>query len=190
MKRWFITVILVIPLLIACNHKKQSETAQLQTSNSSSTPLQYSIPPGWIQETPATSMRKAQFELPGAGDADPAELAIFNFPGTGGTVQANLQRWYGQFKQPDGGSTQAAAQTQSMTVNGVPVTVVYVTGTYMEPASPMQMGGPTVDKPDYAMLAAIVENGDSPWFIKATGPRATIDHWRDAFNQFVQSFHF
>lgn len=187
MKRWSILFLLVIPVMISCGAKKQSETSN---GNTSGTPLQYNVPNGWIQETPATSMRKAQFELPAAGNADPAELAIFNFPGTGGSVQANLQRWYGQFKQPNGGSTQQMAQTQNLKVNGLQVTVVYVTGTYMQPESPMQMGGATVDKPDYAMLAAIVENDDSPWFVKATGPQSTIDHWRDSFNQFVQSFHF
>jgi hypothetical protein len=53
-----------------------------------------------------------------------AELAIFFFPGEGGTVDANLKRWYGQFKQPDGSATEDNAELKTLNVDGLPVTSV------------------------------------------------------------------
>ena len=46
-------------------------------------------------------MRVAQYGLP--GPAGEATLGIFFFgPGQGGSVEANIERWFGQFKQEDG----------------------------------------------------------------------------------------
>ena len=58
----------------------------------------------------------------------------------------------------------------------------------MKSKSTMMMGGPVEELKDYAMLAAIVETANGPWFFKATGPENTIEHWRQTFNEFVQSF--
>jgi hypothetical protein len=133
-------------------------------------------------------MRKDQYVLPGIDGAENAELAVFFFPGTGGGVEENLKRWYGQFKQPDGSAMEDHVEREKITVNGLPVTVVYLTGTYLKSMSPMMAGGPTEEFPGYAMLGAIVETADAPWFLKATGPQQTIDRWRASFDTFVQSF--
>lgn len=70
------------------------------------------------------------------------------------------------------------------------VTIVYATGTYLKSLSPMSMGGPTEELPDYALLAAIVDTDSGPWFFKATGPKKTIDYWRPEFEKFARTFHF
>ncbi len=180
-------------LLISCNSgKKQEEgegTAQMKTGNLPAGQVLYTAPQGWVEEQPSSSMRKNQYRWPGVDGASDATLAVFFFPGTGGSVQQNLDRWYGQFKQPDGSATTDHVEKKQMMENGLPVTVVYVTGTYLESQSPMMMGGPVTEKPDYAMLAAIVETANGPWFFKATGPEKTVDHWRDSFYQFIKTFH-
>lgn len=150
----------------------------------------YTVPRGWVSETPRSKMRLAQFRWPGYEGANDAVLAVFFFPGTGGSVEANLARWYGQFKQPDSTSTLYHVQKSYRIINGIPVTLVYVTGTYIRPKNPMMMmGGPVEELPDYAMLAAIAETKNGPWFFKAVGPQKTVDHWRSSFDEFVKSFH-
>ena len=68
--------------------------------------IRYTVPEGWRKQQPSSSMRKGQFSLSGVGGAGAAELVVFSFPGGGGTVDANLKRWYAQFKQTDGSATE------------------------------------------------------------------------------------
>jgi hypothetical protein len=168
-------------LFFACSPKENSEMGRVQNGE-----LQYQTPAEWVAETPASSMRHAQFRLPGADGVAAAELALFHFPGSGGSTEANLSRWYRQFSQPDGSDTAAKAERKQVKVNGLPVTLVYVTGIYHQ--SSMGMGQTTPELTGYAMLAAIVETSRGPWFFKATGPQVTIDHWRPAFEKFVETF--
>ena len=176
---------------MSCQTEQKVETSSPGSSNNlPSGIVEYTVPEGWIAETPTSSMRKAQFKLPGVNGAADAELAVFFFPGTGGAVEANLSRWYNQFKQPDGKPTAAIAKSEKKTVNGLPITITFATGTYMKNAG-MMMGGahPAEELADYALLAAIAETANGPWFFKATGPVKTIDHWRKTFDEFVDSLN-
>jgi len=67
------------------------------------------------------------------------------------------------------------------------VTVVYVTGTLFKSASGM-MGGDVKEMNNYALIGAIAEAGNDPWFFKATGPQETIDSNRETFINFIKSF--
>ncbi len=117
-------------------------------------------------------MRLAQYRIPAVeGDPDEAECGLFHFPGTGGTVQANLDRWYGQFQQPDGGGTSQKATVEVFESGGLDVTLVAVGGTYTGSMEPMGGGGP---RENYRMVAGVVETPQGPWFLKCTGPDATL----------------
>jgi hypothetical protein len=181
---------LILVLLWGCNssdNSAQNKPQNKAAAGNSEIEVSYKAPKQWIAETPQSSMRKAQYKLPGQNGAEAAELAVFYFPGEGGSVEANLERWYGQFQQPDGSETSQHVQKQSLTVHGVEVTEVYVTGTYLKTSSPM-MSGPMEEMTGYAMLAAIAETSNGPWFFKATGPQKTIDYWRPDFDKFVHTF--
>jgi hypothetical protein len=141
------------------------------------------IPEGWISQTPSSSMRKAQFSL--AGPAGNAELAVFNFPGQGGSVNANIDRWIGQFSQPDGSSSKSKAKTQQKQVAGIPITILDVTGTYQGGMMPGM--GASQPQPNTRMLAAVIETPDGPWFFKLSGPAATVDHWQKSMGQMLES---
>ncbi len=189
--RFFAIAVLVL-FVGACQSKKEEQ--QNDSAATATTPqalpsgeVVYAAPEGWVVQTPSSSMRKAEFRWPGVEGNEDAEMAVFFFPGMGGSVQANLDRWYGQFKQADGSDTAARARTQKVDANGLAVTVTHVTGTYLKSQSPMMMSGPVEEKPNYAMLAAIVETANGPWFFKATGPEATIEHWRPSFDAFVKA---
>jgi hypothetical protein len=179
----------LLVMIMGCGEKKAGETTE--TAKAAGLPsgeVVYEAPKEWIPEPPNNPMRKSQFKLPGAGGAEAAELMVFYFPGAGGSVEANLDRWYGQFLQPDGSETKSKVVSKKVEANGLPVTVVYVTGTYKKPKNPMMMGGPVDEVAGYALKAAIVETADGPWFFKTVGPQQTIDHWNAAFDEFVKTF--
>ncbi len=143
----------------------------------------WKTPAGWVEETPSSNMRRGQYRVPGAGGD--AEMAVFYFgAGQGGDPTANAQRWANQFKQPDGGDPLEAMKTQTLDLRGTKVLLVETTGTYVNTAmNPADVG----EKPDYALLGAVVPGPDANWFFKMTGPQATVKEQRDHFLQLLQS---
>jgi hypothetical protein len=180
--------ILSLAIITGCKTEKKVESGNSKTTGSPRL-LHYSAPDGWVAENPSSRMRRAQFRWPGVEGAADAECAVYVFPGTGGTVQDNLSRWYGQFKQPQGVSTNEIADVEKKIVNDLPVTIVYVTGTYLKSMAQMS-SGPAEEVPNSAMLAAIIETPDDPWFFKAVGPIQTVNHWRSSFNKFVSTIKY
>lgn len=147
--------------------------------------LKFSAPSGWVSEPPKSAMRKAQYRLPRAqGDPEDAELVVFYFQGSGGGVQANIDRWIDQFTKADGSPVQDA-QTSKKEVHGIPLTLVDVSGTYKAASGPML--SEVQDKPNYRMLGAVAESSTGPWFFKLTGPARTVAHWEPSFRTFVDS---
>jgi hypothetical protein len=123
-------------------------------------------------------MRAATYE---AGDS---ECVVYFFgQGQGGTVQANLERWGGQFTV---NSQPAPAKTAKKTIHGLNVTTMDVTGTYVA-AGGMNMT-PQAPKADSRMLAAIVEGPGGNIFIKYTGPQKTVAANAAKFDALVNSF--
>ncbi len=146
------------------------------------------LPEGGVSEPPASRMRRAQIRIPAAEGQESGSVAVFHFPGQGGDVQGNIDRWYGQFVQPDGSATKTKAEQRTVKVGDLDVIVVSVTGTHLFARSPMMMQGEIDKLTDYRLLGAIVPTSDGPWFFKAVGPKATIDAHAAGFDKLVQSF--
>lgn len=148
--------------------------------------LRYDVPDDWIEEPTGSPMRVTEFRLPRVpGDAEDAELVVFYFGGSGGSVDANLQRWIAQMEQPDGRSSFEVASTTGFEVDGLEVTLLDVSGTYVAATRP---GAATrLNKPDFRLLAAVVETPTGPYFFKLTGPDRTVALWEDPFNGFLRS---
>jgi len=147
--------------------------------------LTWDRPEAWIEEAPANSMRQAQYRVPGeAGDGQC--VAYYFGAGQGGGTMANAERWADQFSQPDGRSSRELLQTETMTVDGLEVLMVSVTGTYNE-GGMMMTGAPATTMPGYMLLGAVVEGPDSNWFFKFTGPEQTIRDNEDEFRGLVAS---
>lgn len=142
--------------------------------------LSWDAPDGWIEVEPSSSVRRAQYRLP--GDAGDGELVVFYFgPNQGGDPMANATRWASQFAQPDGSSSLDKLKTTERTVNGMSTLMVEITGAYTNPMS----ADPTID--DAMLLAAIVEGPDANWFFRVTGPRQTVEDRRGEFDAFLDS---
>jgi len=148
--------------------------------------LTWKVPEGWTAEAPSSSMRRAQYRV--AGEAGDGECVVYYFgPGQGGGARANVERWAGQFTQPDGGSSLEKASIRELEVEGMPVTTIEVTGTY---AGSMTMRGAAQgQEPGQMLLGAVVEGPDANWFFKLTGPEATLTGQRDAFAAMIGSLH-
>jgi hypothetical protein len=171
--------ILLLPAFLACQ-KKPAQTVDLDA-------VTLAADPAWQSVTPSSSMRKAQFTLPRvAGDPEDAELAVFYFgAGQGGSVEANLQRWYGQFTQPDSSASAEKAKTLHEVVDGMNLTIVDVSGTYVGSMMPGMQE--EQNKPNFRMLAAVLETPQGPYFFKLVGPEKTVAYWANSFSEFVKS---
>lgn len=151
--------------------------------------LTFTAPPEWKVVKTTSSMRVAQYALPHvAGDAQDAELVIYYFGGSGGTVDANIERWIGQMQQPDGKPSSSVAKRETRTVGGMKVTLVDVSGTYTAEMSP----GATqhYNNPAFRLRAAVIETSNGPYFIKLTGPAKTVAANDRQFEAFVGSLNF
>jgi hypothetical protein len=143
------------------------------------------LPAGWTRSEPTSSMRLGQITLaPAKGDKNPADLAIFHFPGTGGSSAANILRWQNQFKGPHGEPGPDVAKTDTMMVGLLTVITTDVTGTQL--ASGGMMGGSTVDVPDSRMIASVIETPSGNWFIKVVGPAKTVGEHEKRIRDFIK----
>lgn len=142
------------------------------------------MPEGWKSMAPSSSMRTAEYLLPGEAGTD-ASLVVFYFgPDQGGSVEANIERWYGQFSQPDGQNTKDRAQRSEKTVGNLKVTLVDINGTYTGGG---MGGGSPAAQTGYRMLGAIIVAPRGPFFFKLVGPTATVARWTSSFGQYVDS---
>jgi hypothetical protein len=145
--------------------------------------LTFTKPAGWTERPAASAMRVAEFVLPKAGaETEDAEVIVYYFGGGGGSVEANIERWTGQFQ-----AAKPPVQS-STTVNGLKVTTIDVAGTYIAEVKPGS--AERHNKPGFAMRAAVVETPKGPYFVKLTGPAGTVQRASAAFDQFLQSVRF
>ncbi|MEM7048304.1 MAG: hypothetical protein AAF604_01540 [Acidobacteriota bacterium] len=188
-------------ILVACSGGEGASPASAGTSDGGGTPepigpittrggggspadsgggsgqLTVDLPADWTEETPSSPMRQMQASIP--GEAGPGQIAMFHFPGQGGSVEANLTRWIGQMEMAPGDQP----RRETFESNGLRVTWLDVAGTML----PSTMGvGPTERQPNFRMLAAVIEGPGGPWFFKATGPDATLAAQRDAFVEMLR----
>ena len=150
-------------------------------------PFTLEVPSGWVEQTPRSRMRRAQFALPRAGgDSEDGELTVFYFGmGQGGSTDANISRWIGQVGQPDGSSSRDKAKIRQSQVSGFRMTEVDVSGTLK--ASNMPGAPQRPARAGYRLLGAVLEGPQGPWFFKLAGPEKTISRWADSFRQFIAS---
>jgi hypothetical protein len=136
----------------------------------------FARPESWEWVTPTSPMRKAQLLVPGHAGSPPAEVTFFHFgAGQGGSVQANVDRWFKQFS--DGYTDVKSEQAGSTTI-----TFVKAEGTF---ASGMP-GGPTTPMKNYAMRGAILESSSGDVYVKMTGPTEVVKGAAPALEKMVR----
>lgn len=141
--------------------------------------ITWTVPSSWARGQ-GRPMRVATYEVPASKGVEAGECAVFYFGrGQGGELDANVQRWAGQFKE------KPTPKRERRTVAGMPVTRVDVEGTYLNPGGGMMQS--QGEKPGYRLLGAIVEGPEGNVFFKLTGPKATVDAAEAAFDGLLAS---
>jgi hypothetical protein len=148
--------------------------------------LKWTAPAAWKAQA-ERPMRVATYTVPrSAGDTEDGECAVFYFgPGQGGSVDANIKRWIGQFEAPGGGAADKLAKVTKTTVNGMPLTRIDLSGTYKQSGGPMMQS--TGSKSGYRLLGAIVEGAQGAVFFKLTAPAKTAAAQQGAFEKMLAS---
>lgn len=152
--------------------------------------LKFTAQSGWVEEKASSTMRVAQYKLPKeTGDAEDASLVLYYFGQSGGGgISANLERWIGQMKQPDGSDSKEKAKQDGLTVNGLKVTTVDLAGTYTAETAPGS--GQFLNNPNYRLRAAVIETPKGSYYLKLVGPEKTVAKWNNSVTDFVKSFEF
>ena len=180
---WWVLGMVLCTLFVARGGTADDHTKQVTADR-----LSFRVPADWIQQTPASSMRKAQFEIPAKNDdKEAASLVVYYFgPNQGGSVEANLKRWEQQFEVPEGTSLAEVKKMEEKRLAGLNVTILELAGAYVAPISPRN---PNVrhNKPNFRLFAAVVETVDGPFFFKILGPKGTVTKHEGAFDGFLAS---
>ncbi len=158
------------------------ETPRVPVVESATNPgIDWSVPASWKNEGP-TSMRLATYVVKGPNQTE-AQCAVYFFgPGQGGSVDANLQRWQGEFKEA------VNSKLDRFAANSVPVTLMHAEGTYLAHVGMMGQGTET-EMPNWAMLGAIAEGPNGSVFFKFAGPAAVMNAASADFDRMLKSIH-
>jgi hypothetical protein len=137
--------------------------------------LAWSIPKRWKLLPNSNTMRLFTYRVPAApGATDDAELSIVR---AGGSADANLQRWVGQFEGAVPGKRERLA------VNGFDVHTLSVSGTFTAGA----MGGAAAARAGWALKGAVVDTAAGAYFFKLTGPEPSVRAALTDFDSLIKS---
>lgn len=140
-------------------------------------------PAAWTSRTPASSMRLAEYTTPAVGGGAGAEVIAYFFgKGQGGSPDANLARWKGQFSNPDGGAVPEKISKDK--IGDIPLTIAEYRGTY---ARAVGMGSaPEAARPNHELIAVVAETPRGTIFFQCFGPVAAVEAQRAAYLAFVK----
>ena len=149
--------------------------------------LQLSAPEAWKRVKPQSGIVEHEFAVSAAeGDEQGGRVTVM---GAGGSVDANIDRWFGQFTQPDGGDTKTKFKDKlkKLEISGVDVHLVDIAGTYKDQRGPFNPAA-AVEREKYRMLAAVISSPKlGNYFIKFYGPERTVADNAKGFDEMIRS---
>ncbi len=138
--------------------------------------LHLTVPKTWQSEKVTNRFRRAQFKVPKAkGDSEGADFVVYDFAGGGGGVDPNIQRWVRSF-QPTGRKVNVTTGKSSQG----DYVLADLEGTWNKPVGPMQEQR-TQEMPNARVLSVILTTKEGNYFLRLTGPKATVSANVDAF---------
>lgn len=171
-----------VPLTPPTHAPQDNPSQPMNSMVQSTTHLAWSAPSSWVEEPPASQMRLAQWRI---ADSDTTEAIECRVAGSGGSVEANLSIWMGQFTGPDGQPLDEQAATGRLTVNGLDVTTLELAGTYSTREPPVN--GTLVEHEQWGMFGSVIVAPEGLYLFKCVGPEESILRNRGIFNEFIQS---
>lgn len=156
-----------------------SSTARAEEGKLEVAGLIFKIEAPWASVESTGMFRAGTLNAKIEGLDKPLEAIFYHFPGPGGGggVQANVERWLGQF------ASKPESKTEEIDAGGKKITLVTATGTYND-GPPM---GAKTPRENYTLIAAIVPTEDSNIFIKLAGPKEAIAKVTDSFKKMAAS---
>jgi hypothetical protein len=133
--------------------------------------ISWTVPTGWVAAANPNAMRIATYHPTADTDVSVARA--------GGSTDANIQRWVGQFD--DAGTDKHSERT----VHGLAVKMVEVTGTYS--GGGMMANTPSEPHRGWALVGAVVETPGTHYFFKMVGPTEQVKAARASFDAMVAS---
>ncbi|MCA9014033.1 MAG: hypothetical protein KDA77_01765 [Planctomycetaceae bacterium] len=141
--------------------------------------IQFEVPAGWEQvalSPEQQGMISASFRIPQAGDGVKLTLSS-----VGGGIDANLQRWKGQFQLPPG----EAPLQETIRVDHVDAIWIDLRGTFDS--------GPAISSSvasGMRMIGVAIPRSPRDFYLKLTGPREQLLKVETEFRDFVKSARF
>ena len=179
MHRPGIFLFVLVPALIACGEGDPRKGAPGAAGEGDAPPaaleLAWKAPAGWTEAPAGHPFQVARLRVDAALGGPPLELTISHEAGGLGGAEANVARWIGQFRRPDGTPATSADATITPwrvpgpeTEGGVRLTTIVLGGTYI--------GRGGENAPDHRLAGAIATLGDgSLWYLKLVGPRLEVE---------------
>jgi hypothetical protein len=145
--------------------------------------IKLTVPKGWVVKKSRVRIIEREFSVPAVeGDTNDGRVTMM---GAGGSIEANVNRWIGQFQQPDGSSTKKKTTIKKLSIDGQTVHFIDIPGTYRDQRGPF--APPTIRK-DYRMLAIIIPTEKhGQYFVKFYGPKKTVAANEAGFDKLVKS---
>jgi hypothetical protein len=139
--------------------------------------IRFVVPGGWKAVKPQTNIVDAEFELPRVdGDEFDGRLTLMF---SGGDPQEVIANRSAEFMQAPSQTPHA----ETLRIGSVDATWVDLQGVWRGPAF-----RPIEPRPDYRMLLVIIPFTEhSAFYVKLTGPQATIAAHESGFRDFVRS---
>jgi hypothetical protein len=138
--------------------------------------LKYAKPEGWKEHPDPKGIRLYVFEIKDGNLA--AEAGVSVFPGDGGGLLMNVNRWRDQVGIPHVSEEQLRNDLTRMEVDGTPAQMVDLTG-------PDAAG-----RPRQRLLGVVVAHGDRTWFLTLKGPQDLVAKQKANFDAFLASVRF
>lgn len=133
--------------------------------------IKLTIPAGWEERAPPNDIIQAEYRI-----TTPTGNVRVTMSSAGGSKEANIQRWRGQFQRsPD----DPEPQQETVSIDGEEAILIELVGTFHD-----GMPGSTAQR-SQCMLGAVIPTGPANFFVKMTGPREAVMAHRDEFRELV-----
>lgn len=136
------------------------------------TGIRFDVPASW-EEQPESEFYEAKYVI----GSESGEMML-TLTTMGGGVEANLERWVGQFQQSPG----SRPRRDTLRVDGTSSEWLDVRGTFRS-----RVGSRPGPHEDWRLLGVAIPMRPRPFLLKLVGPRAAVSEFEDEFRSFVRS---
>jgi len=140
-------------------------------------------PKDWVRKAPRTRIVEHEFAVKAVeGDTEEGRFTVM---AAGGGVEANIERWVGQFAAEEGAPAKDRVKVEKLKIAGQEVHFVTISGTFKDQAGPF---APATARANYRLIGAIIVTEKlGQHFLKLTGPKETVAGQEKAFQEMLNS---